>query len=103
MKSQTSFRMAFLDVKLAISVREIIFERAKLYESVYRSSLDGVMVTFVVALPGVEGVVVFCGALVGLDSSANRSLEDVVYLWRLSASSLELDVIKTNRNDSPMR
>ena len=98
MKSRTSLSMAFLDVKLAISVREIIFERAKAYESVYRSSLDGVLMTFVVALPGVEGAVVFCGALVGPASSANRSLEDVVYLLRLSASSSELDVIWTSSN-----
>ena len=51
MQSQTSFRIASLDVRRAIRVRENFFERAKLNKSVYRSSVDGVLVT---SIPGVE-------------------------------------------------
>ena len=62
MQSQNPFRIPSLESRLAVRVRKIIFEGAKLKESSYRLSVDGVLVTFVVSISGVKGVIVCCGA-----------------------------------------
>ena len=57
---QISFSVASFQVKLAIRVRETILERASLKEALQRLSVEeGVLVTLIVSVPGVEGLVIF--------------------------------------------
>ena len=65
------------------------FEGQKLKESVFKSSVDGLFVTFVESIRGFEGVAVFYSALEGPASSANLTLEKIACLILCSVSSLE--------------
>ena len=86
--------IASFDLRLAIKVLEIIFEKAKLKASVYKSSVDG-EVTVVVSVFGVDGVACIDGAMDGPASSANSIFEGVERFNCMSISSKEFDIINT--------
>ena len=92
------FRIAFLDIKLHLRVREKILDKMKLNESVWTSAVDGLLVTFVVCVPGAEGVVVCCAAFEGPASSANLTL-GVVWRILLNVSLFEFDILKSVWNE----
>ena len=90
----TSFKIASLLVRLAISVLEKIFERAKLNNSKYRSSTEG-DITVVVSVLGETGVAGTTGAVDGPASTANLTLEgvDCLNCIKVSSSEIECDIM----------
>ena len=100
-QSLTSSGMASFAVRL--KVLEKIFESAKWNASVYKSSLDGVLVKFVLSVPGVEGVTGADGAIDGPASSAKQNFDGVVCLIWDSVSSFDCDNTSTVWKDLAIR